>query len=57
MNKRPIDKTKKSNIKCEHCKFFDRDLTTPSLCSLKDEKKHYWNRCKEFKWAESEDAE
>ena len=24
MNTKPIDKSKKSNIKCEHCKYFRR---------------------------------
>lgn len=47
MNKRPIDKTKKSNIKCEHCRFWNAD---DGICYLNKEKKNYWNRCKKFEW-------
>ena len=28
MDKRPIDKSKKSNIKCEHCLYADNDKKT-----------------------------
>ncbi len=48
---RPLDKTKKSNIKCEHCIFFDNDKEEGGWCSLNEKPKHYWNRCKGFKWA------
>lgn len=47
MNKRPIDKTKKSNIKCEHCRYWNAD---DGICYLTKEKKNYWNRCKKFEW-------
>ena len=50
MNKRPIDKTKKSNIKCEHCKYYNKRCST---CKITEEPKWYWNRCKQFEWAES----
>ena len=52
MNKRPLDKTKKSNIKCEHCLYADIDKRRGYWCSLHEEKKNYWNRCKCFKWKE-----
>ena len=63
MNKRPIDRSKKSNIKCEHCQFWDdanivgNDYRAQCLC--KDSPKHgnvtnYWNRCKAFEWEEKE---
>lgn len=62
MNKRPLDKTKKSNIKCEHCKHYDKEHTKPAwcfnhiedipTCDITGEAKHYWNRCKQFEWAE-----
>lgn len=26
MNKRPIDKTKKANIKCEHCEYWSSSI-------------------------------
>lgn len=47
MNKRPIDKTKKSNIKCEHCMYYEK-----YFCVIYQTEKNYWNRCKNFKWAE-----
>lgn len=63
MNKRPIDKTKKSNIKCEHCCnyaiVYDSNYQmVGSKCRLFPDKPiNYWNRCKNFEWAESEDKE
>ena len=61
MNK-PLDKTKSSNIKCEHCKYFDKEHTQPvfvlnhiedwRICSLTGKPKNYWNRCKWFDWAD-----
>ena len=64
MNKRPIDKTKKSNIKCVNCQFwcewsyYGKDKT--HYCKNEksqhyDRQRNYWNRCKQFEWAESED--
>lgn len=54
-NERKVDKSKKSNIKCEHCEYF-ANYTFPYICLNEDSKKHgqvnYWNRCKRFKWAE-----
>lgn len=56
MNKRPIDKSKKSNIKCEHCLYADNDKKTyKRWCAVHRIEKNYWNRCKDFKWAESEE--
>lgn len=54
MNKRPVDRTKKSNIKCEHCRYSDVNKQRDYWCSLHATPKNYWNRCKDFKWAESE---
>jgi hypothetical protein len=48
MNVRPVDTTKKSNIKCEHCKYWKLD----SICDLSDTTKRYYNRCKYFEWKE-----
>lgn len=42
---RTVDKTKKSNIKCEHCTFF-----CGGLCIRHDVWKNYWNRCPSFEW-------
>ena len=66
MSKRPIDKTKQSNIKCEHCKFWcewsyygkDKHFYCKNLKSEHcDRQRNYWNRCKQFEWEESEDKE
>ena len=48
--KRQIDKTKKSNIKCEHCRYADVNEQRDYWCSLHETPKNYWNRCKEFEW-------
>ena len=62
MNTRSVDKTKRSNIKCEHCKHFDTEhkmevfvlnhLENRDTCALTGESKQYWNRCKGFEWAD-----
>lgn len=54
MNKRPIDKTKKSNIKCEHCTYCEKptEWWENYHCCLHIKEVNYWNRCKDFKWAE-----
>lgn len=44
MKQRPIDRSKKSNIKCEHCKYW---YGWPSeKCKLSGEEKQYYQRCK-----------
>lgn len=55
MNKKSIDKTKKSNIKCEHCAFWSKT----GYCWSPNSKNfqfstNYWNRCKAFIWKGSE---
>lgn len=59
MNKRPVDKTKKSNIKCEHCRYVDKPNKPweKYWCTLYQIDKNYWNRCKKFEWMESECVE
>ena len=53
MNNRPVDKTKKSNIKCEHCKFWNRKTEWDCFCEKdRTHPANYWNRCKSFEWAE-----
>lgn len=54
MNTRPLDKSKKSNIKCEHCLFYDKPTQygEKPWCCLHETEKNYWNRCKDFKWSE-----
>ena len=52
MNKRLIDKTKKSNIKCEHCLFYDKPNkpNQKPYCCCYSKEVNYWNRCKGFTW-------
>lgn len=53
-SQRKVDKSKKSNIKCEHCKYFI-DYTIPHLCQNENSKRwqvNYWNRCKHFEWSD-----
>ena len=52
MNVRPIDKTKKSNIKCEHCKHYQSVMgqICSGKCVASGKYKNYWNRCKQFEW-------
>lgn len=47
MAKRKVDKTKKSNIKCEHCEAWDfDDEENRGWCCILEQEKNYWNRCK-----------
>lgn len=61
MDKRPVDKTKKSNIKCEHCKYWETIDDSPHYkfkqCGNNESPKYqqeteYWKRCKQFEWRE-----
>lgn len=56
MNKRPIDKTKKSNRKCEHCAFWLRcgaDFKCDNPESPKhNQMRHYYHQCRAFNWKE-----
>lgn len=45
---RVIDKSKKSNIYCAHCKHYTGWQT--SRCNIKSKEVNYWNRCKRFIW-------
>lgn len=51
--RRTVDKTKKANMKCEHCKHFDtheKTIYDAANCILTGEPKKYWNQCKGFEW-------
>lgn len=57
-----IDKSKKSNIKCEHCKWWCLCFTysegvdkccTNSHSEHYAKRRNYWNRCKQFEWSPS----
>lgn len=47
---RKVDKTKESNIKCEHCLWCDKDKLVGFWCKLLRKQVKYYNRCKCFKW-------
>ena len=49
MSNRTVDKTKKSNIKCQHCDNW-RCHDYIAYCALTGSKTNYWNRCKHFEW-------
>ena len=51
---RPIDKSKKANIKCEHCgNWYSSEKNPIPFCLLSGETKDYWKRCKHFEWAKN----
>jgi hypothetical protein len=43
----PVDRNKKSNVKCENCVHYYSDF-----CHILNRETHYWNRCGEFEWNE-----
>lgn len=45
-----VDKSKKSNIKCEHCEHWNRET---GYCNKLKNHKNYWNRCRLFEWKKS----
>lgn len=54
-----IDRTKKSNIKCEHCEYWkhEADIWTERYFCFNERSArfservtNYWNRCKQFDW-------
>lgn len=47
MGRTPIDKSKKSNVYCEHCEHYDRFAF---LCKKTNKEKFYYQRCKGFEW-------
>jgi len=48
---RKLDKSKKSNIKCEHCKYWN----SAHNCELSGVYKWYYQRCKNFAWGKKYD--
>ena len=58
MNKRKVDTTKSSNIKCEHCRWWhyckpngDNEYKCHNPQSIKyNIATNYYNRCKSFEW-------
>lgn len=48
---RPIDISKDSNKKCEHCEHWTGySSENAKQCKLNGTTKNYWNRCKNFCW-------
>lgn len=59
IEKRGVDTSKKSNVKCEHCKYWDYENISLdgsgnrcAKCGKSGEVKKYYNRCKMFEWLE-----
>ena len=50
MKVRSIDKSKKSNIKCEHCDYWHAFSWEIGVCVLTKKEKYYYQRCKNFDW-------
>lgn len=52
-----IDKSKKSNRKCENCEHFVKTDKCDNygfflyICDITQEQKYYYNRCKSFEWS------
>lgn len=52
-----IDKSKKSNRKCENCEhFIETDKRDGYgfflyVCNITQEPKYYYNKCKKFEWS------
>ena len=54
---RKLDISKKSNVRCEHCKYYEmydksKSKSSSSLgkCKLKDKEYKYWHSCHRFIW-------
>lgn len=47
---RPIDISKKANVRCDHCDNWRRVGVGEGVCKIKHQKKTYYHRCKQFAW-------
>lgn len=56
---RTIDRTKQSNRKCEHCKFYNTEPASMPEACFKEKglvyQTTYWRTCKDFQWREEGD--
>lgn len=57
MNTKPIDKSKKSNKRCQNCRNWKGDyipnelyLTARRPCLISGDGKYYYQCCKQFEW-------
>jgi hypothetical protein len=53
MSKRPIDKAKSTNRKCEYCGHAKSQGIMGYVCLLTGVRKEYWHTCKRFVWDET----
>lgn len=54
---RTVNIEKKSNVRCEHCQYYNRYSKSKrsganplGLCKLRNIEKKYWNKCSKFIW-------
>ena len=47
---RAIDKSKKGNVRCEHCQNWSG--FPDEVCKLTGEQARYWKKCPLFQWTE-----
>ena len=47
---RTVDKSKKSNIKCEHCEYSAKSDFN-CFCILSGKVIDYWRKCEFFEWS------
>lgn len=55
---RTVDTSKKSNIKCEHCEYWNERNQNDAICTNDKSQKcgtntNYYNRCRAFSWSHS----
>lgn len=58
VKKRAVDTTKNSNVRCEHCKYWqswawirlDEKCNRCAMCGKHKEVKKDYNRCSDFEW-------
>ncbi|KKN35019.1 hypothetical protein LCGC14_0787680 [marine sediment metagenome] len=49
--KRTVDRTKKSNIKCEHCTHWHKERFVCQRTTGVNLSRNYWNKCEFFEWS------
>lgn len=50
MQTKPIDKTKKSNRRCQNCVHYDGVWSWCNYGAI-THRTNYWNRCERFEWS------
>lgn len=54
--KRQLDKTKKSNKKCEHCTYYNKVIHCCQRINKVNLSIPYWKKCQFFKWIEDSEG-